>query len=64
MDVDRAELSTISTALEDLNRRITAMADRNAGTRREGLSIELYEVERSLRAARRRLAKALKELPG
>jgi hypothetical protein len=64
MDPDRAELSTLSTALDDITRRVTAVADKNAGTPREGLAIDLYEVERSLRAARRRLTKALRELPG
>lgn len=48
------ELSSMSTALEDLTRRVAAAADRLQGDR-EDMAVALYEVERSLNAAQRRL---------
>ncbi|MGH9283407.1 MAG: hypothetical protein ACRD0S_10790 [Acidimicrobiales bacterium] len=54
-----AELSSLATALDDLARRVTAIAERCETERRDGLATELYQVERSLTAARRGLAKVL-----
>lgn len=51
-----AELSSMSTALDDLARRVTAMADELANTRADWVAQDLFAVERSLGAARRRLA--------
>jgi len=56
MDDPRPELSSVSTALNELTKRLSAMADASAGGD-EMLSIELYEIERSLRGAQRRLSK-------
>jgi hypothetical protein len=56
------ELSSLATALEELTRRLTDLADRHAGTQRDAVSQELYEVERSLGEARRRLAKLNRSL--
>lgn len=50
------ELSSIHTALQSLTSRITGMADSLSGTERDDLAAALYEVERYLNAARRRLA--------
>jgi hypothetical protein len=56
--VSRAELSSLETAVHELGERITAAADGLLGTRNEDVAVDLYEVERSLRMARRRLVKA------
>jgi hypothetical protein len=50
-----AELSSITTALEELTRRITGLAERQTGPEDEGLAQGLFDVERTLRVALRRL---------
>ena len=55
-----AELSSLSTALEELSGRVTRIADQHAGTDDEELASELYEVERSLLHAHRRLARLVR----
>ncbi|MGH9068373.1 MAG: hypothetical protein ACRD0J_12940 [Acidimicrobiales bacterium] len=50
-----AELSSISTALEELTRRVTAIADGYAGAKQDDLATELYAAERALVGAHRRL---------
>ena len=57
-----AELSSLSTALDDLLKRITAIAERHAGTRDDQIAQELFAVERSLNQAGRRLAKLAESL--
>jgi len=57
-----AELSSIHTALEGLTQRISGFADTLAGTEREDLAAALYEVERSLANAQRRLGKVVDAL--
>ena len=52
----RPELSSVSTALDELTRRLSAMADASVGAE-EDISVELFEIERSLRGAQRRLHK-------
>jgi len=52
-----AELSSIHTALEGLTQRISGFADSLAGTDRDDIASALYEVERSLSTAQRRLEK-------
>lgn len=52
----RPELSSVSTALDELTGRLSAMADAAAGGD-ENMATELFEIERSLQGARRRLAK-------
>ncbi|HET7489193.1 MAG TPA: hypothetical protein VFJ85_14780 [Acidimicrobiales bacterium] len=54
-----AELSSLATALDELAKRITAIAEAEAGARRDDLVTELYQVERSLAAAQRGLRRAL-----
>lgn len=54
-----AELSSLATALDELARRVTAIAERYAGARRDDLATELYQVERALAGARRGLAKVV-----
>ncbi len=50
------ELSSVATALDDLTRRVTAMGERLADTDADWVAQDLFAVERSLRAAHRRLA--------
>ena len=58
MTVSKAELSSLETAIHELSERITTAADDLLGTRNEDVATDLYEVERSLRMARRRILKA------
>jgi hypothetical protein len=51
----RAELSSLATALGDLTRRVAAIAERAAEGRDDEVSTELFAVERALRGAGRRL---------
>ena len=55
MALDTAQLSSLSTALDDLSRRVTEIADQHQGSSREDVVADLYEVERHLLAAARRL---------
>lgn len=55
MELDAAHLSSLSSALEDLTGRITDMADGYQSSPREDVAADLYEVERHLQAASRRL---------
>ena len=56
--VSKAELSSLETAIRELTERITAAADELMGTPGEDVAIALYDVERSLRTAQRRISKA------
>ena len=56
--VTKAELSSIETAVQELGERLVASADELLGTINEHVAVDLYEVDRSLRMARRRLSKA------
>jgi hypothetical protein len=58
--VSNAELSSLATALEDLTRRVTSLAEGLAGQQAD-LATELFEVERSLNGAQRRLRKVVAE---
>ncbi len=57
MAADDAELSSITTALDELRHRITTLAERNAGDEDETLAQGLFDVERTLGEALRRLAR-------
>ena len=62
MSLDAAHLSSLSTALDELTARITALADDLAGAPREDVAADLYEIERHLNAATRRLHTLLARL--
>jgi len=62
MQLDPASLSSLSTALDDLTARVTGLADGLQGSPREDVAADLYEVERSLQAASRRLRSLLERL--
>lgn len=61
MDRHGAQLASLATALDELTERVTSTAD-DARSDDEELSLDLYEVERSLRAANRRLAAIVRRL--
>ncbi|WP_419841048.1 hypothetical protein [Candidatus Poriferisodalis sp.] len=60
--ITAAELSSIETAVGELGARVARAGDELMGTRHEDVGVELYEVERSLRMARRRLTQAAASL--
>jgi hypothetical protein len=62
MSLDTAQLASLATGLDDLTRRITALADSYAGSPRDDVASDLYEVERNLQAATRRLHALLDKL--
>lgn len=62
MESDRAELSALATTLDDLTTRLTAVADRYQGTERGDVADGLYEVERSLLGASRKLDRVLRTM--
>lgn len=62
MESDRAALSALSTSLDELTSRITAIADSYKGTPRTDVADALYEVERSLLTAGRKLERLLRSL--
>ncbi|MEM7094399.1 MAG: hypothetical protein AAF567_15465 [Actinomycetota bacterium] len=59
---DAAELSSIGTVLDDLQSRVVEVADRWREAEREDVSGDLYDVERSLRSAQRRIRRALNSI--
>ncbi len=54
-----AELSSMTSTLDDVRKRITARAEAMANSGDEDTAVDLYEVERSLNSALRRLTKLL-----
>ena len=63
MESDRAELSALSTSLDDVTARVTTVADRYQGSpERSDIADGLYEVERSLRTAVRKLDRVLRTM--
>jgi hypothetical protein len=59
---DRAELSTLRSQLEDLARRVEAVADRYEDTPDSQIASDLYAAERTLIGARRSVDKAISAL--
>jgi len=59
MDSALAELSSLATLLTDVSRRVAAIADDYAKRKREAEAADLYEVERALTGAQRRLGRIL-----
>ncbi len=56
-----AELSSVGTQLEELTRRVVEAAQKYETAGREDIAHELFDVERSLRAASRRLSRASRD---
>jgi hypothetical protein len=61
MDHTRAELAPIATGLEELTQRITDLAERFRVGSDDQLSTELYEIERTLQQASRRLDRLIRD---
>ncbi|HEY1737378.1 MAG TPA: hypothetical protein VGI86_01640 [Acidimicrobiia bacterium] len=55
---DQAQLSSIQSQLDELQRRITAIADEYATTPDSQIAAELFSSERSLRTAARAIERA------
>jgi hypothetical protein len=59
---DLAELSTVRSQLEDLARRVEAVADRYEDTPDSQIASDLYAAERTMVSARRAVDKAIAAL--
>ncbi len=55
----RAELSSVATRLHELVGRVEEITDRLAADEKDDVGPELFEVERTLRSAERRLNRVL-----
>ena len=60
MESDRAELSSLATTVDDIAQRVERLATEVARRGEEAAAYDLYEVERSLRVAQRRLARLMR----
>jgi hypothetical protein len=59
-----ADLVSMQSSLDQLLERVLESVSEVQGTDRDDLVGDLYEVERNLRAAARRLSRAASSLPG
>ena len=59
---DFPELDSSATTIEDLVQRISTLAEKHQQDGDETVAADLYEVERSLRAASRRLGALLRRM--
>lgn len=62
MSPDSAQLSSVATGLGEMIQRVSDAADDLRRDGRDDLAGDLYEVERSLQAAARRLAAVVRHL--
>ena len=62
MSSDRAELDSATTILDDLTRRVSAIADLHQEAGDEATATDLYDVERALKSASRKLANVVRHL--
>ena len=60
---DPAELSSLASTLEEVTARVAAMAEAAAADEESQVGPELFEIERGLQGAARRLAKLVESLP-
>jgi hypothetical protein len=56
------ELSSVASALDGLTKRVAETAESFSGTERDDLASALFEVERALQGAHRRLEKIVSAL--
>ncbi|HTX62111.1 MAG TPA: hypothetical protein VMD28_00625 [Acidimicrobiales bacterium] len=61
MATTRAELSSITSTLTELTRRVTAIAEHSREAGEPDLAAALFTIERDLRGALRRLERASSE---
>jgi hypothetical protein len=59
---DSAVLSSIVAQVEELSRRVTALADSYGSTPDSAIAAELYAAERALLTSRRSLERAMKSI--
>ncbi len=59
--VELAELSSLSSMLNEVTKRVTSLADRAAAAKDEDTATELYGVERALSGATRRLDRLVRD---
>lgn len=59
-----ADLTSVLSTLDQVLERLDEAAHSVDGERREDLLVDLYEVERHLRSATRRLTRTVNGLPG
>jgi hypothetical protein len=64
MESDRAQLSALATTLDDVTRRVVEIADNYRGSPRDDIAFGIDQVERSLNAAARQLAKTMRSMRG
>lgn len=57
-----AQLSSVHTALDELTVRVAETAESLSGSSRDDVATSLFEIERSLRTAGRRLEHLLNDL--
>ena len=60
----RAELSSVATSLEELQGRISRIAEGLSSEEREVVGPDLFEVERAIRSARRRVSRIVDSADG
>jgi hypothetical protein len=60
VSVSPAELSSLASSLDELTKRVGVAAAEAQAAGSEVVAVDLYEVERALTTARRRLARILK----
>ena len=58
----RPQLSSVSTAVVELTDRVAQLAESASGAQREDVAAALFEIERSLQTASRRLEQLLNDL--
>jgi len=58
-----ADLASLSSTLDQMLERVEAAAEEIRGTDRDDVLGDLYEIERHLRSANRRLNRSLASLP-
>jgi aspartokinase len=61
MSDDGAQLASVATALDELTDRITRLAEAFSSSDDAQTSSELYEIERTLQQAARRLERLVRE---
>jgi hypothetical protein len=59
---ERARLLSLATSLDDITARITATAEERSAAGDDATAADLFEIERTLRNANRRLARVVASL--
>ena len=62
MSSDRAELDSATTTIDELTLRVSTIADQRQEAGDEATATDLYDVERALKAASRKLAGVVRHL--